>query len=70
MDGSAHGPRSRTPVPQQQLAAITHLADLNRQGGLRALENHEAQPGDPLLRRGVSLLVDMRREEEVRAQAE
>ena len=40
--------------PQQQLAAITHLADLNRQGGLRALENHEAQLSDPLLRRGVS----------------
>ncbi len=56
--------------PQQQLAAITHLADLNRHGGLRALENYEAQLSDPLLRRGVSLLVDMRREEEVRAHVE
>ncbi len=56
--------------PQKQLAAITHLADLNRHGGLRALENPEAQLSDPLLRRGVSLLVDMRREEEVRAHVE
>ncbi len=34
------------------------------------MEDHEAELSDPLLRRGVSLLVDMRREEEVRAHVE
>jgi len=53
--------------PRQQLAAILQLAHLNHVGGLRALENHEERLRDPFLRRGVHLIVDMRREEEVRA---
>lgn len=51
----------------QQLAAILQLAHLNHVGGLRALENHEERLRDPFLRRGVHLIVDMRREDEVRA---
>jgi chemotaxis protein MotA len=46
---------------------ITQLAQLNHTGGLRALENHEAELRDPLLRRAVNMIVDMRPEGEVRA---
>jgi len=49
---------------------IVQLAQLNHTGGLRALENHEQELQDPLLRRAVSMIVDMRHEEEVRAVVE
>jgi chemotaxis protein MotA len=57
---------TRPGAPHEQLAAIIQLAHLNHLGGLRALENCEAELHDPLLRRAVSLIVDMRREDEVR----
>ncbi|MBI3303468.1 MAG: MotA/TolQ/ExbB proton channel family protein [Deltaproteobacteria bacterium] len=56
--------------PRAQLAVIAQLAHLNRLGGLRALESREAELSDPLLRRAVNLIVDMRREDEVRAAIE
>lgn len=49
---------------------IMQLSQLNHTGGLRALENHEGELHDPLLRRAVSMIVDMRHEEEVRAVVE
>lgn len=45
---------------------ITQLAQLNYTGGLRALESHEHELQEPLLRRAVSMIVDMRHEDEVR----
>jgi len=49
---------------------IIQLAQLNHTGGLRALENHEQELQDPLLRRAVSMIVHMRHEDEVRAMVE
>ena len=49
---------------------LTQLAQLNHTGGLRALESHEHELDDPLLRRAVHLIVDMQHEEEVRAVVE
>ena len=49
---------------------IIQLARLNHTGGLRALESHEQELQDPLLRRAVSMIVDMQREDEVRAMVE
>lgn len=46
---------------------IMQLSQLHHTGGLRALEKHEGELHDPLLRRAVSMIVDMRHEEEVRA---
>jgi chemotaxis protein MotA len=57
-------------VPQEQLDTLVQLAQLNRLGGLRALENHEERLSDPLLRRSVSQIVDMQREDEIRASLE
>src|SRR5262249_42029872 len=50
----------------KHLAQIIRLAQLNHLEGLRALESHEADLHDPFLQRAVSMIVDMRREDEVR----
>ncbi len=52
--------------PEQHLTQLLQLAQLNYQEGLRALEHREASLHDPFLRRAMSMIVDMRREEEVR----
>ena len=49
---------------------IIQFARLNHTGGLRALENHEHELQEPLLRRAVSMIVDMRHEDEVRTMVE
>lgn len=49
---------------------IMQLAQLNYTGGLRALESHEGELHDPLLRRAMNMIVDMRHEDDVRAVVE
>ncbi|MGE0681750.1 MAG: motility protein A [Candidatus Binatia bacterium] len=49
---------------------IVQLAQLNYTGGLRALESHESELHDPLLRRAVNMIVDMRHEDDVQAVVE
>lgn len=57
------------PVDSRETHArkIMQLAQLNSTGGLRALEHHEDELHDPLLRRAVTMIVDMRHEDDVRA---
>lgn len=62
--------RAEHVAPQEQVDTLVQLAKLNRLGGLRALENHEERLSDPLLRRSVSQIVDMQREDEIRASLE
>src|SRR6266404_2040316 len=57
-------------TPEQHLAQIIQLAQLNYVEGLRALESRETDLYDPLLRRAVGMIVDMRREDEVRQAVE
>jgi chemotaxis protein MotA len=52
--------------PEQHLDTITQLAYLHHLRGLRALESREAELFDPLLQGAISMIVDMRREEEIR----
>jgi chemotaxis protein MotA len=61
---------TRSGSPQEQLATIVQLAQVNHMGGLRALESWEAELDDPLLQRAVSMIVDMRREADVRVAIE
>jgi chemotaxis protein MotA len=56
--------------PEKQITLITQLAQLYHVGGLRALESREAALQDPLLQRAVGMIVDMRREDEVRTVVE
>lgn len=58
---------TRLISPREQLLTLAQLAHLNHLGGLRALESREEGLCDPVLRRGVSLIVDMCREDEIRA---
>jgi len=53
-------------TPEKHLAQIIQLAQLNYLEGPRALESRETDLYDPLLRRAVGMIVDMRREDEVR----
>ncbi len=57
---------SKFVSPEKHLAQLVQLAQLNHLEGLRALEHREASLQDPFLRRAISMIVDMRREEEVR----
>ncbi len=57
-------------TPEQHLDQIIQLAQLNHLEGLRALESRETDLYDPLLRRAVGMIVDMRREDEVRQAVE
>lgn len=56
--------------PEKQITLITQLAQLYHVGGLRALESREAELRDPMLQRAIGMIVDMRREEEIRAVVE
>jgi chemotaxis protein MotA len=56
--------------PEKQITLLTQLAQLYHVGGLRALENRETALRDPMLQRAIGMIVDMRREEEVRAVVE
>ncbi len=53
--------------PEKQITLLTQLAQLYHVGGLRALESRETELRDPMLQRAIGMIVDMRREEEVRA---
>ena len=70
--GTGGGVAARSPTESLEMHArkIMQLAQLNHTGGLRALESHEHELHDPLLRRAVHLIVDMQHEEEVRAVVE
>jgi chemotaxis protein MotA len=61
---------SRSSSPQEQLATIVQLAHLNHLGGLRALESREPNLHDPLLQHAVSMIVDMRREDDIQSAIE
>jgi chemotaxis protein MotA len=56
--------------PEKHIARLTQLAQLHHLRGLRALESQEATVQDPMLQRAISLIVDMRREDEVRTAIE
>lgn len=56
--------------PEKHVALLTQLAHLNHLRGLRGLESREAELHDPLLQRAIAMIVDMRREEEVRSLVE
>jgi chemotaxis protein MotA len=61
---------SESGSSEKHVALLSQLAHLNHIGGLRALESREADLQDTMLQRAVSLIVDMRREDEVRATVE
>ena len=55
---------------QDHVDELMRLTRLYRTEGLRGLENKEAQLGDLFLRQGVSMLVDLHREERIQARLE
>jgi chemotaxis protein MotA len=61
---------SEVSSPEKHVALLTQLAQLHHVGGLRALESREANLHDPMLQRAVGMIVDMRRDDEVRAVVE
>ena len=59
--------RETAPSAAERVAELQRLAQLYRVGGPRGLESQEDSIADPFLARAVRLLVDLRREEDIRA---
>jgi chemotaxis protein MotA len=54
-------------APQKYAEHLTHLTQIYRSHGLRGLEAEERRLADPFLRRSVSMLVDLQKEDKISA---
>jgi chemotaxis protein MotA len=62
--------KEKPPSPIARVEELGRLTRLYRLEGVRGLEGQEPLIADPFLKQGVALLVDLRKEEEVRARLE
>lgn len=53
-------------TPEEQVAELKRLAHLYHLEGLKGLESQEDSIADPFLGQGISMVVDLRREEDIR----
>lgn len=61
---------ARPQSPQQQIAELKRLAHLYHLHGFKGLEKQEESIADPFLAQGISMLVDLQREERIQESLE